>query len=110
MGYDAPEVLFCIGLVLARLEEEGGESLVDTNDVVVGDLTRDWKKGISGLHQMEDDLSAQHGTAFPAATAWAAMATMVALAKKRPHGRRSVAAAAWAMVFRRWMWHGRCGL
>ena len=47
-----PQVFFCISLVVAQLEEEGGKHLTDTNNVVVGGLPRDWSEGSSGLLQM----------------------------------------------------------
>ena len=40
-GDDYTEVMFFMGLVVARLEEEWGERLMNTNDFVVGGLPRD---------------------------------------------------------------------
>ena len=51
-GDDDPEVVFGMGLVVARLEEDGGERLADTNNVDVGGLPCDWNKVISGIRHL----------------------------------------------------------
>ena len=74
-GDDSPEVVFCMGLVVACLEEEGCKRLADTNNVVVGGIPCDWNEGLSGLCQLEGELFGRHSAAFMAAAAWVALAT-----------------------------------
>ena len=108
---DTPEVVFCMGLVVACLEEEGGKRLTDTNDVVVGGLPRDRDKGLSSLRQLEGELFGRRGSALQAAGVRAALMTSAVVAKYGGVGvgvggvsnvrsvrknRRRVAASAWA--------------
>ena len=52
-----------MGLVLARLEEDGGDSLVYMNNAIVGEIPCDWDEVISCLHQLEGDLFGRHSVA-----------------------------------------------
>ena len=60
-GDNAPEFVFGVGLVVAYLEEERGESLSNIKDVVMGGISRDCDKGLSGLLQLEGELFGRHG-------------------------------------------------
>ena len=54
---------------------------MNTNDVVVGGITGYQDEGLSVLCHLESELFGKHGSAPPAATAWAALAMLAALEK-----------------------------
>ena len=62
-GDDDPNIVLSMGFVVASLEEDGSEGLVEAYNFVAGGLTQYWLKGLCGLRQEKRELFGRHDTA-----------------------------------------------